>query len=81
VDASSFRAAVNLWRTGKSAERVAELVDGILALTEQPLGELPGESEPDLNPMRRWVVIAGARVSIRVYEPQGKFDVIDIEDY
>lgn len=81
MDAHSLRAAVNLWRSGKSAERVAELVDGILALTEQPLVDLPGESEPGLYPMRRWVLAAGTRVSIRVYEPQGKFDVVYIEDY
>lgn len=81
MDADSLSAAVKLWRTGKSDERIAELFDGIQALAEQPLVELPGESEPGLNPMRRWAVIAGARVSIRVYEPQGKFDVIDIEDY
>ncbi len=34
-----------------------------------------------MYPMRRWALIAGTRVAIRVYEPQGKFDVIDIEDY
>ena len=60
---------------------MAELVDGIAALADQPLIELPGEAELGMYPMRRWAIIAGTRVSIRVYEPQGKFDVIDIEDY
>ena len=76
-----MRAAVNLWCFGKTADQVSELVDGIIALADQPRTVLPGEAESGMYPMRRWALIAGTRVSIRVYEPQGKFDVVDIEDY
>ena len=72
------------WAVGKSDEERIRLLAGLFELTDKPLTELPGAWLPGRSPMYRWAIVEStlepALVLMRVYESQGVFDVIGLED-
>lgn len=72
------------WAAGKNDHERFRLLKGLIELADRPLDESPGSWIPDRSPMLRLAIIDSTfqqtLAFIRVYESQGVFDVIDLQD-
>ena len=70
----------NDWANSKSDEDRERLLEGLADLANRPHDELPGFRLTARSPMNRWTIVASTLVVIRVYEPAGVFDLVDLRD-
>lgn len=68
------------WASGKSDQDRERLLGGLSDLADRPVDELPGFRLTARSPMNRWTIISSTLVVIRVYEPAGVLDLVDLRD-
>ena len=75
------RRSFDTWAEGKSDEQRSRLLEGLVALADRPLTDLPGIRSAGRSPMSRWTIIESTVVYIHVYETKGWFDIVDLRDW